>query len=336
MNLGRQFWKFENPVLFVGEQGCWDGLAISEPTLVWDGELYRMYYEGLGSADKSWRVGLALSRDLVNWKRHPDNPILVPQDTLDWCDKDVLEPFVMKIDDQYHMWFTANLADTAERSEIGYARSADGLTWNVEPEPCISFAQLEESGTRFTGASEPAVIRRPVFGDWIMYFQTWRYGISHIGYALSDNGESWTIPKEGNPVIRAGLAETWDGTGVAGPDVAIHQGTYYMFYNSWRNPEGAQIGLAVSPDGVHFARFPGNPILSPTPSLGKALYQVPWDQHSVYEPGIWVDANGGVVVLYGGLRLDTGAYDEKTRLQIGAAFGRLPDIPLTFGPQEDS
>lgn len=319
--LGALFSKLEHPVLPVGPAGEWDCLGMSEPTIVRDGSIYRLYYEGLGSADNSWRVGLATSPDLIHWTKHSHNPVLGPNPDLPWANTDVLEPYVMKDGPIYRMWYTANLYDTSERSEIGYAISRDGLCWEMIAEPAISFDLLAKSPAGFTGASEPAVIKRPDGRGWIMYFQAWRDGISHVGYAVSDDGVRWTIPGECNPVIESGDGKEWDSPGTAGPDVAYHHGCYYLFYNSWRAPGGEGIGLAASRDGLRFTKFPGNPILTPS------SHPDGWDRHSVYEPGIWVSESAEVALLFGGLYSWNGRYDETTKLQIGAAFGRLPDVP---------
>ena len=318
--------KLEYPVVPVGPSDAWDCWQVSEPSIVFDGSEYRLYYEGLGRQDKSWRIGYAASKDLIHWQRASHNPVLEPDPSLEWADEDVMEPFVLKDGDVYKLWFTADWHAT-ERTEIGYATSPDGIRWTIAREPVISFELLRRCGLGFTGASEPSVLRRRGARDWVMYFQAFRDGISHIAYAVSEDGLSWTIPAYHNPVIEAsGGSEEWDSAGVAGPCVEYHEGRYWLFYNSWRSRHrgrSERIGVAWSKDGTNFARFHDNPILSSSDDPLK------WDHASVYEPAVLLADDGSLSLFFGGsCRYTTPAGKTETKeLQLGLAVGELPRAP---------
>lgn len=153
----------------------WDDLALWTGSVVRDGGgRWLMYYtaittEGHGLRDQ--RIGLAASRDLVNWERVGDRPLLDPDPrwyrTIEedprfsetWRD-----PFVFRDadGDGWHMLVSARVP-SAPRNEDGvlaHARSRDLVTWELGPpvtEPA-GFGQLEVAQVRH------------VEGRWLLVF----------------------------------------------------------------------------------------------------------------------------------------------------------------------
>jgi predicted GH43/DUF377 family glycosyl hydrolase len=318
------FFKFEHPVLEVGKSGSWDSLGISEPVVIRDGNVYKMWYEGLGNKDNHWRIGYATSSDGIHWTKHG---IVLDIDTyLAWCSEDVLEPWVMKDGQYYKMWYTGNFKDST-RTEIGYAFSEDGIVWKKHPSPVLSLKQLQSTfinGEKVSGASEPCVIKNGK--QYVMYFQAEFTGMrgSHISYAVSNDGIEWNIPQRNNPVIFPGGDDEWDRGGVAGPALVRYNRIWLMFYNGF-GPGKSHIGMAVSINGINFDKFPGNPVIVSSSNPEK------WDYASVYEPAVIL--NGNVIhIWFGGFRTWTGKYDENTKLQIGYAVGRIPLLLNQISP----
>lgn len=290
------FWKFEHPVLEVGENDSWDSLGISEPVVIRDGNVYKMWYEGLGNKDNHWRIGYATSSDGIHWTKHGIALDIDPH--LAWCSEDVLEPWVMKDGQYYKMWYTCNFIKDPARTEIGHAFSEDGIVWEKHPSPVLPLKQLQSTfidGQKISGASEPCVIKNG--RQYVMYFQTefTGRGKGKICYAVSNDGIEWDIPSYGNPVVSPGGDVEWDGIGVAGPVVVRHNRIWVMFYNSYGGGGRSQIGMTVSMDGINFARFSGNPVIVPSSNLEK------WDYASVYESAVIFDGNI-VHVWFGGYR----------------------------------
>ncbi|MFO0652606.1 MAG: hypothetical protein U0326_40700 [Polyangiales bacterium] len=60
-------------VLGVGPAGSWDAEKVGRPAVLYDGGVYRMWYDGTASGQR--HVGLATSTDGVNFVRHPANPL---------------------------------------------------------------------------------------------------------------------------------------------------------------------------------------------------------------------------------------------------------------------
>jgi len=95
-----------------------------------------------------------------------------------------------------------------------------------------------------------------------------------IGLATSDDGMHWKIANQGRPVMKIGPSGTFDDAGLAHP-FALRVGDQYMLWyggidgrageDVGVNPPHVrveQIGLATSPDGIHWTRANGGkPVL---------------------------------------------------------------------------
>lgn len=113
-----------NPVLKSGAEGTWDDLAIISPSVIYDGQIYKMWYSGdPGNSER--QIGYATSPDGVNWEKYPGNPVM--SQTADaWDSFSVDGPSVIFDGIKYKMWYDgSNLINR----RIGYATSPDGVTW---------------------------------------------------------------------------------------------------------------------------------------------------------------------------------------------------------------
>jgi hypothetical protein len=82
-----------------------------------------------------------------------------------------------------------------------------------------------------------------------------------IGRAISTDGISWT--KDASPVLTPS-AGTWDAHTIDGPMVIRDSGQYKMWYESWLTPTSpGYMGYATSPDGIHWTKYSGNPVMGP-------------------------------------------------------------------------
>lgn len=67
------------PVLDVGAAGEWDAFTVTTPKVFRDDDHFTMLYAGdFEQIDDPTGIGIATSDDLVNWTKHPGNPVFVP------------------------------------------------------------------------------------------------------------------------------------------------------------------------------------------------------------------------------------------------------------------
>ncbi|MBI3379911.1 alpha/beta fold hydrolase, partial [Candidatus Gottesmanbacteria bacterium] len=96
--------KHSTPVLESTQP--WEGADVGNPSVLLDetSGIYEMFYHGNGG------IGRATSTDGLNWVKDPSNPILIP--TFGTFDSQrVFNPFVLKKDGIYYMWYTGISSD---------------------------------------------------------------------------------------------------------------------------------------------------------------------------------------------------------------------------------
>jgi len=192
-------WELDpvNPVLTRGAMGAWDENALWGVAIVHDGTGFRMWYSGFDSDDILGRTGYATSEDGSAWTKYAGNPIMDVGSSGSFDDGAVMPGTVIVDDGLHRMWYMS-AAETTSAGDydwrIGFAESADGLSWTKHPTPVL------EQG--------------PGWESWLVYapsvlydgtsYHMWYTGHSGqhvaIGYAASADGIEWTkYPR--NPVL---------------------------------------------------------------------------------------------------------------------------------------
>jgi len=229
-----------------------------------EADLYRMWV--------SWRpkksVALVESSDGLRWSS-PPRIVLGAEPKTGWED-DINRPVVLRRKDQYHMWYTGQ---AKEHSAIGYASSADGLTWNRNAKPVL----VPEQPWERVAVMCPHVIWDEASGLFRMWYSGGdQYEPDAIGYATSADGMNWKRHAN-NPIFRPDPGNDWEKHKVTACQVVQRDGWHIMFYIGFRDVDHAQIGIARSRDGItRWERHPLNPIVRP--GLGK------WDHDACYKP----------------------------------------------------
>lgn len=65
----------KEPILTVGKKGAWDEKSISDPRVISWKDRFLMFYSGIDRYGIE-RIGVAISKDLVTWRKYTDNPVL--------------------------------------------------------------------------------------------------------------------------------------------------------------------------------------------------------------------------------------------------------------------
>ncbi len=129
-------------------------------------------------------------------------------------------------------------------------------------------------------ALNPSVLADGADHVYRMWFSAKPYGGPWAVFtALSEDGVSW-YSYVLNPVLEAGPA-AYESDGATHCDVVYDGTSYKMYYTGVRGCCGDAIGLATSPDGVHWTRYAGNPVLLPS-GAG-------WDGSAVGAPRVHFD-----------------------------------------------
>ncbi|MDB5050567.1 MAG: laminin 2 [Fibrobacteres bacterium] len=222
---------------------------------------------------------------------------------------DIYGPMVIKAAPGYKMWYTRRNGDTTEN--IGYAVSADGVTWELGD----SLAMLPATdGTRFDSKKklgQPAVVQD---GDTL---RMWYWGngpqIGNIGYAWSLDGEEWT-KVDGAGTGKSVYDRTMDGSAALAlttPTVVKDGSTYRMWYSRLTLAGSAfhfAIGYATSPDGRAWTNVAG-------PAAGGNMLgsgaSGKFDSHGTAFPSVVKDGDGFHMFYVG--------YDDLDSSRIGYA-----------------
>ena len=299
----------------------WDDYGISQPAILKDGPVYRMWFAGYDSSDTA-RIGYATSTDGVNWAKYSGNPVLQEGAAGSWDETQVYNPTVIKDGSTYKMWFTG-YSTTSKHARIGYATSPDGVTWMKHPTYVLD---IGASGAwDEDGVGEGCVIKDG--GTYKMWFggsdsgQWWR-----TGYATSTDGIVWN-KYSGNPILSEGASGNWDEWAASAPAVIKDGSTYHMLYGGIDSYNIARIGYATSSDGKNWTKSTGNPFI--TEGTGSV-----WDNGDVYHATWFKDGNEELFkVFYRGYSADTYAYSvgfaATTIVSTSTAFPvYMPAIPL--------
>lgn len=182
---------------------------------------YNMWYRIRSSESRGAGYAFASSPDGLSWRKHPDNPLFIP-DPDQFASHEKIT--VLKVDDIYHGWYTAVVP--GEEWRIYYCHSKDGLSWKDEGVVI---------GDVYT--KDPDVVY--VNGTYYLY----AISSSKVDLAIytSSDGKRWKKEK----VIDVGIHR--------------HPGVYYdpQTETFWLYLFGMHLGVhrAYSRDGIHFSSF---------------------------------------------------------------------------------
>ncbi|TVQ27551.1 MAG: hypothetical protein EA383_02340 [Spirochaetaceae bacterium] len=128
-------WDRHAPVVPRGTIGSWEESKVFAPDVLEKDGLYYMFYTGV-TRYVVQSIGLATSRDLFNWEKHPGNPLVVPGTWSNWKEQAENDQpahcrdgmvFLDSRSGHYVMYYTASMGD--KRACIGTAFSENLIDW---------------------------------------------------------------------------------------------------------------------------------------------------------------------------------------------------------------
>jgi predicted GH43/DUF377 family glycosyl hydrolase len=178
------------------------------------------------------------------WRKAAENPLLGGR--LGTC----FDVSVLKEDGRYRMWFSWR-----PKKGVALVESEDGVHWGepaVVLEPAASGWEQE--------VNRPVVLKRP--DGYHMWYTGQAGGRSAIGHAVSEDGRTWKRTGSG-PVLSP--EQTWEKAAVMCPHVLWDEEgrQFRLWYSGGEQREPDAIGCARSPDGLHWTKWPGNPVFTP-------------------------------------------------------------------------
>ena len=295
------------PVLARGDDGAWDSVDVLNPSVARFNGVYLNLYSGFDG--NSWHTGIATSTDGIDWQKV--GRILSPEG---WEGHYIAaNGSALVAGNEIFYWYVAGESGSGK---IGLARSRNGgLDWTKHPEPVLApgpRGSFDESAV-----ADPYVIRR---GDWfyLFYLGQDRAARQRLGIARSRDGLLWEKLRS-NPILELGEPRTFDEMGLGEPAVWSSGGFYWMLYTGRDRDERRRLGLARSPDGVHWER---------DSSFKPLAGAEPWNSQVLCDPSVELTTDGNVRVWFGGG--DVASPDHGIHGQIG--LGMLKG-PLASSPQ---
>jgi len=251
---------------------AWDSIAIGQPTCLVEDNIFKIWYVGAGVSNNKIvsSIGYAHSIDGIHWKKYAGNPVLKVGPFGSWDQGWIDTPTVCRDYFEYKMWYLGmpSWESPPVNAKIGLATSPDGIHWKKYPGNPV-FTKGSESDWDGFWIESPSVIWDEEDGLYKMWYtgvdRNWKI---RIGYAFSPDGINWTKYKN-NPVLDLGKEDSWEDLWVAVCSVNKRGNLYEMWYCGVSKTDmsdgivnSPKIGLAISFDGLHWEKHPGNPILS--------------------------------------------------------------------------
>lgn len=168
----------------------------------------------------------------------------VPSDNK-WDNGSVTGPTVLRDGSTYRMWYSGRNDLTSANYSIGYATSADKLSWSKQNSGDAVFAA---NATLFTksGVSDPSVVKNDsIYHMWFTANNGTNY---NIGYANSTDGIVWN--ETTNAVITTD--DAFDSVNASAPSVISNTTHFLMWYTAYNG--SSSIAYATSTNGYNWTK----------------------------------------------------------------------------------
>jgi arabinan endo-1,5-alpha-L-arabinosidase len=187
-------WTKQLPILPVDSRQ--NETVVWAPYVLEHGGFYWMYYCGGGSDHTKYKIQLATSTDLWTWQRSAENPMIVDG-------VDARDPMVLRVDDQWVMYYTATSGVQGGYHTVFSVTSKDLLHWSNKREVFRSHSV----GTIGGDTESPFVVSRN--GKYYLFICT-NVNYSQTAVYESDSPFHWdlehkvdTYPAHASEIIHA-------------------------------------------------------------------------------------------------------------------------------------
>lgn len=260
-----------------------------DPCVIKFGGRYLLYYSAAPSTNqalpKGWAVGIAESRDLLEWRII--GHLLPAQE----CDKNGLcAAGAIVLQGRVHLFYQTY--GNGPRDAICHAVSEDGLNFQRD----ASNPVFRPSSNWNSGRAIDAEVF-PVGERLLLYFATrdpamkiQMLGVAGAALKSDFSRTAWKQVSDG-AILKPEL--NWERKCIEAPSVCRRGDTLFLFYAGGYNNEPQQIGCAQSQDGIHWTRVFPEPLL-PNGQPGE------WNASESGHPGVFSDDDGQIYLFYQG------------------------------------
>jgi len=221
----------------------------------------------------------------VTAQRLSNEPLLSPSG--DWSQFGLFNPTAIKEESKTILLFRAQ--DQKQTSRIGYAESTDGLHFSVKPEPVLSpDAEYERGG----GLEDPRVVK--INGTYYLTYTGYDLHSAQLCLATSTDLIHWERKGVIMPAYRGTWNTQWTKSGAIVPE-KIHDKWWMYYLGTRKDPDGQPrdyMGLASSPDLLHWSDATQKPVLERRPGAFDSRVMEPGPAPTVTDTGILLLYNG--------------------------------------------
>jgi predicted GH43/DUF377 family glycosyl hydrolase len=222
----------------------------------------------------------------VSAERVSDRPVLRPA-APPWMEAGAFNPAAINVGGKTVLLFRAR--GPRGVSSIGYAESADGLHFKIDPRPVLEPTAPYERGG---GVEDPRVLR--IGTIYYMTYTGYNLHDAQLCLATSQDLRHWRRRGVILPAHKGAWVTGWTKSGAIVPERA--DGKWWMYYLGTRHDADGKdrdyMGLASSDDLLHWSDATKQPVLERRPGA--------FDER-VMEPGPPpLVTDGGILLLYNG------------------------------------
>jgi len=189
------------------------------------------------------------------WHRRSNRPVIAPQGD-GWESAGTFNPSVIRHDGQIVMLYRAQ--DSNGTSRLGYATSADGVRFIRRPEPILSPETEYERGG---GLEDPRLVK--IDDTYYLTYTGYNKTDAQLCLATSTDLVHWDRKGVILPAYRGRWNVGWTKAGAIVPEKI--DGKYWMYFLGTAADKTDQMGLAYSPDLVHWTDALDVPVLPRRP-----------------------------------------------------------------------
>jgi beta-xylosidase len=293
------------PLMYWGDESRYGHPFAKDPSVIRFEDRYLLYHSVPpwrdGRENDGWRIGIAQSTDLTEWKKIGELEPVQP------CEKKGLcAPDANVFDGKIHLFYQTY--GNRKNDAICHAVSEDGITFSRNPENPI----FQPAGDWTVGRAIDAEVFEHD-GRMLLYYATRdpEMKIQMVGVAAAEKDagfgrNAWKQIGDG-PILKPELP--WEQECIEGSTLCRRGDWLYMFYAGAYNNKPQQIGVARSRDGIHWKRLSEEPFL-PKGKPGT------WNSSESGHPCVFVDENGDTHLFFQGNN-DHGKSWYLSRVRVG-------------------